>query len=102
MWQHNYTPVAGSLAPAAIVAAVPVFVLFVMLGILRKPAWISSLAALASAFLLALTVYGMPLQLAVVSTIYGAAYGVFPIAWVVFSSLMLYRLPRRTGPSCGR
>src|ERR1051326_4207083 len=97
MWQHNYTPVAGSLAASAIVAAVPVFVLFVMLGILRKPAWISSLAALASAFLVALTVYGMPLQLAVVSTIYGAAYGVFPIAWVVFSSIMLYRLAVDTG-----
>src|ERR1051325_8055502 len=97
MWQHNYTPVAGSLAASAIVAAVPVFVLFVMLGILRQPAWISSLAALASAFLVALTVYGMPLQLAVVSTIYGAAYGVFPIAWVVFSSIMLYRLAVDTG-----
>jgi len=41
--------------------------------------------------------YGMPVQLAVLSTIYGAAYGIFPIAWIVFSSIMLYRLAVDTG-----
>src|SRR5438093_11665245 len=97
MWQHNYTPVAGSLALSALVAAVPVFVLFVLLGVLRKPAWMSALTALGSALAVALTVYGMPLPLAIISTVYGAAYGVFPIAWVVFSSIMLYRLVVETG-----
>ena len=97
MWRHNYEPVAGSLGASAVVAAVPVFVLFVMLGVLRKPAWMSALAALVSALLVALAIYGMPLQLAVVSTLYGAAYGLFPIAWIVFTSIMLYRLAVDTG-----
>ena len=97
MWQHNYHPVAGSLAASALVAAIPVFVLFLMLGVLRKPAWMSALSALASALLVALTVYGMPVQLAVISTLYGAAYGLFPIAWIVFASIMLYRLAVDTG-----
>ncbi len=97
MWQHNYTPIAGSLGISAAIAAIPVVVLFVMLGVLRKPAWMSALAALVSAFLVALAVYGMPAQLAVVSTLYGAAYGLFPIAWVVFASIMLYRLAVDTG-----
>src|SRR5438132_2185010 len=92
MWQHNYHPVAGSLAASALVAAIPVFVLFLMLGVLRRPAWMSALSALASALVVSLTAYGMPVRLAVLSTIYGAASGVFPIAWVVFSSIMLYRL----------
>ena len=39
----------------------------------------------------------MPVQLALISTIYGAAYGLFPIAWIVFSSIMLYRLAVDTG-----
>src|SRR5438105_5393147 len=39
----------------------------------------------------------MPVQLAVISTLYGAAYGLFPIAWIVFSSIMLYRLAVDTG-----
>jgi lactate permease len=97
MWQHNYTPIAGSLGISAAIAAIPVVVLFVMLGVLRRPAWMSALAALASAFLIALAVYGMPVKLAVVSTAYGAAYGLFPIAWVVFASIMLYRLAVDTG-----
>jgi len=97
MWRHNYQPVAGSLGASAIAAAIPVFVLFLMLGVLRKPAWMSALAALFSALVVALAVYGMPVHLAIISTIYGAAYGLFPIAWIVFSSIMLYRLTVDTG-----
>jgi lactate permease len=97
MWQHNYEPVAGSLGVSAIVAAVPIFVLFFMLGVKRKPAWMSALAALVSALVVALAVYRMPVDLAVISTIYGAAYGIFPIAWIVFAAIMLYRLAVDTG-----
>ena len=97
MWQHNYEPVAGSLLASALVATIPIVVLFVMLGVLRKPAWMSALSALGSALVVALSVYGMPVQLAVVSTLYGAAYGLFPIAWIVFASIMLYRLAVDTG-----
>ena len=97
MWQHNYEPIAGSLGISALVAAIPIVVLFVMLGVLRKPAWMSALAALASALIVSLFAYGMPVDLAIISTIYGAAYGVFPIAWIVFASIMLYRLAVDTG-----
>ena len=97
MWQHNYEPIAGSLGMSAVVAAIPIVVLFIMLGVLRKPAWISAMSALGSALVIALTAYGMPAQLAVISTIYGAAYGLFPIAWIVFTSIMLYRLAVDTG-----
>jgi lactate permease len=92
MWQHNYEPVMGSLGVSAIVAAIPIVVLFLMLGVLRKPAWMSAASALVSAIIVSLVVYGMPLPLVLLSTLYGAAFGVFPIAWIVFSSIMLYRL----------
>ena len=97
MWQHNYEPVGGSLGLSAPVAAIPIVVLFLLLGVWRKPAWMAALAALGSALIVALAVYGMPAQLAVISTVYGAAYGIFPIAWIVFSSIMLYRLAVDTG-----
>jgi lactate permease len=97
MWPHNYEPVGGSLGISALVAAVPIIVLFLMLGVWRKPSWLSALAALGSALLVALLAYGMPVGLALISVIYGAAYGLFPIAWVVFSSIMLYRLVVDTG-----
>jgi lactate permease len=97
MWQHNYAPIGGSLAVSAVFAVVPLIVLFVMLGVLRKPSWMSALTALGTALAVSLTAYGMPVSLAVTSTLYGAAYGLFPIAWIVFSSIMLYRLAVDTG-----
>ncbi len=97
MWQHNYEPVGASLGVSALVAAIPIVALFLMLGVLRKPAWMSALTALGSALVVALGAYGMPLKLAILSTLYGAAYGLFPIAWIVFSSIMLYRLAVDTG-----
>src|SRR6202140_5085571 len=97
MWQHNYLPVGGGLGLSAMVAAIPILVLFVMLGALRRPAWMAAVSALVSALLVALAAYGMPVRLALISTIYGAAYGLFPIAWIVFTSIMLYRLAVDTG-----
>src|SRR5688500_6744745 len=90
MWQHNYEPVGGSYGLSAVVAAIQFLVLLFMLGVLRKPAWMSAAAALVSAVVVALFGYGMPVQMAIMSTLMGAAYGVFPIAWIVFSSIMLY------------
>ena len=50
-----------------------------------------------SPLLVALAVHGMPAKLALISMIYGAAFGLFPIAWIVFASIMLYRLAVDTG-----
>ena len=97
MWQHNYAPLGGNLGASALVAAIPILVLFLMLGVMRRPAWQAALAALGSAFLVALAAYGMPAHLALISTLYGAAFGFFPIAWVVFASVMLYRFAVDTG-----
>ena len=97
MWQHNYEPVAGSLGISAVVAAIPILVLFFMLGVWRKPAWQAAVSALGSALLVSVVAYGMPAQMALISVVYGAAFGIFPIAWIVFSSILLYRLAVDTG-----
>jgi L-lactate transport len=97
MWQQNYTPVAGSLALSALVAAVPIFVLLYLLGVKRKPAWISALAGLAAAILVAGAVYGMPLGRLFSSVLMGAAFGLWPIGWVVFTAVLLYRVTLESG-----
>jgi lactate permease len=97
LWVQTYTPVGGSLGLSAVVAAIPIIVLFLMLAVLRKAAWVAAVSALASALVVALFVYGMPAKLALISTIYGAAYGIFPIAWIVFTSILLYRLAVDSG-----
>jgi len=97
MWQHNYEPIAGSLALSAPVAALPIVVLFLMLGVVRSPAWQAAASALFTALIVSIAAYGMPAKLAIISTLYGAAYGLFPIAWIVFASIMLYRIAVDTG-----
>jgi lactate permease len=97
MWTHNYTPLSGSLALSALVAAVPIFVLVVMLGILRKPAWLAALLGLAAGILMAMGLYGMPVRIVFAAVTYGAAQGLFPIGWVVFTAVLLYRITQETG-----
>ncbi len=97
MWPQNYTPVSDSLALSALVAAIPIFTLLVLLGVLRKPAWIASLVGLGAAALVAAGVYGMPVGRLVASVTYGAAFGLFPIGWVVFSAILLYRVTLESG-----
>ena len=64
MWQHNYEPLGGSLALSTPVAALPIVVLFVLLGVVRAPAWKAAGSALITALVVAVAVYGMPVSLA--------------------------------------
>jgi len=97
MWTQNYTPLAGSLPLSALVAALPVFVLLYLIGIKRKPAWVSALSGLAAAAVVALFVYGMPVSLVLSSTAFGALFGLFPIGWIVYWAIVLYRVTEETG-----
>ena len=97
MWQQIYTPVAGSLGWSALVAALPVFALLFLIGVLRKPSWMASLAGLAAAIVMAYFVYGMPAGALWSSVGYGAAFGLFPIGWIVFWAILLYRVTVETG-----
>lgn len=97
MWPQNYTPVSGSLALSTLVAALPVFVLLYLIGVKRKPAWIASLSGLAAALVVALAAYRMPPLTAVAALSYGAAFGLFPIGWIVFGAILLYRVTVEAG-----
>ncbi|MDX2150472.1 MAG: lactate permease LctP family transporter [Bryobacteraceae bacterium] len=96
MWQQNYSPL-GSLWLSALIAALPVFALLYLLGVRRKPAWMAALSGLAAAIAVAALAYKMPLGLAISATAYGAAFGLFPIGWIVFWAILLYRLTLETG-----
>ena len=97
MWTQNYTPLYGNLGLSALVAALPVFVLLYLIGIKRKPAWISALSGLGAAVIVALLVYGMPAELMLSATAYGALFGLFPIGWIVYWAIVLYRVTEETG-----
>ncbi|HUB79855.1 MAG TPA: L-lactate permease [Bryobacteraceae bacterium] len=97
MWQPIFTPVNGSLPLSALVAALPILVLLLLLGVMRKPSWMASLIGLAAAMLVAGGVYGMPAGRLLAAATNGAAFGLFPIGWVVFSAILLYRVTVESG-----
>jgi lactate permease len=94
-WTQTYTPL-GSLALSALVAALPVVVL---LGLLARHvrAHVAALAGLAAALLVAIAVYGMPAGLAIAAAGNGAAYGLFPIGWIVLCAIFVYDVTVATG-----
>src|SRR5262245_14546211 len=97
MWQQNYTPIGNSLVLSAVLAAVPIFVLLFCVGIRSKAAWIASLAGLGATIVLAFAVYRLPIGMLFSSVFFGAAFGLFPIGWVVFSAILLYRVMQESG-----
>ena len=96
MWQHNYTPLNGNLFLSAAVAALPIVTLLLLLGVLRRPAWISALSGLGTTILVALFLYGMPVRHVISATLFGAAFGLFPIGWIVIGAVFLYRITVET------
>lgn len=97
MWDQTYFLFGRGLPGSALIAGAPIFLLFFLLGVLRRPAWISALAGLATTLFLALGAYHMPARLAVAAAANGAAFGLFPISWIVFWAIALYRLTADTG-----
>ena len=96
-YQPDIESIGGSLTASALVAAIPLATLFVMLGGLRITAWISGLAALAAALLVAIVGFGMPVDQAVLAGSQGAAFGFFPIMWIVINAIWVYNMTVHTG-----
>ena len=95
-WSQIYTPL-GSLWLSALVAALPIVVLLGLLGFWRARAHWAALAGLGTAVAIALLVYHMPPHLAFAAVGYGAAYGLFPIGWIVLSAIFVYDITVHTG-----
>lgn len=97
VYQQILDPVAHSLAWSSLVAALPLLLLFVMLGVLRVTAWVASVVSLVLAILLAVLVYGMPISQALLAGTEGAAFGFFPILWIVINAIWVYQMTVATG-----
>ena len=96
-WTQTYTPIANSLAISVLFAALPLVVVAIMLGVFRSPAWRAATLALLAALGVAVLVYGMPVTLAGMSAVYGAAFGLFPIGWLVYSAILLFDVAVESG-----
>ena len=95
-WPQNYAPLDSALL-STLVAAVPVVVLLGLLGLAHWRAHWAALAGLASALAVAVFAFKMPPVLALASAGFGAAFGLFPIGWIVLNALFIYELSVETG-----
>lgn len=91
------TPVGNSLFLSFVVAALPIAVALVMLGVLRRPAWQASLAGLVTGLIIAIAAWGMPAGLALDAVGAGMALALVPVMWIVFNALLLYNIAVKTG-----
>jgi lactate permease len=91
IWLQHYDPLHSPWL-STIVAALPVVVLLSSLSFLRLRIHFAALLGLAVALVIALQVYGMPVNAAAATTLYGAAFGLFPIGWIVLNIIFLYQL----------
>jgi lactate permease len=97
MYKQVLDPVSHSLGTSSIFAVLPLLSLFVLLGGLRMKAQWASLISLGVALVVALAVYKMPVGQALDAGAEGAAFGFFPIMWIVINALWIFRMTEETG-----
>src|ERR1700681_2031480 len=96
-FHQAYQPVLDNILLSAIVAGLPLYVLFIMLAVLRIPAWICAISAMATAFALAWLVWGMPFGVTFGTATEGMAFGLWPISWIVLNAVFFHNLTVASG-----
>jgi lactate permease len=96
MWSQVYNPL-HSIVLSALLAAVPVVVLLGALGFFHLKAHVAALLGLLASLLISIFEFGMPVQMSVMSAVYGAAYGLMPIGWIILNVIFLYQLTLQKG-----
>ncbi|ARW00299.1 L-lactate permease [Bacillus subtilis] len=96
-WTQAYTPIGGNLLLSALAALVPIIFFFWALAIKRMKGYTAGLATLGIALIIAVLVYRMPAEKALMSATQGAVYGLLPIGWIIVTSVFLYKITVKTG-----
>jgi L-lactate transport len=97
VWSQPYSLFGAGIGVSALISALPTLLLLYLLAIKRKASWIAALSGLAATVLLALLAYGMSFRHTIAAITDGAAFGIFPITWIVFWALVLYEITVVTG-----
>ncbi len=95
-WTQIYDPL-GNIGLSALIAAIPLFILLYMLGVRRAKGHHAAFVGVASAVVIAIAVWGMPVGLALNSTFLGALFGIFPIVWIVVTAIWVYNMTVESG-----
>ena len=96
-WTQTYTPIFGNVGLSALCAAIPLFILLYMLAFRQSKGHVAAAAGLAGAFLTAILLWRMPVTLAASSVLNGAAFGLFPIVWIIITAVWIYNMTVESG-----
>jgi len=96
MWQQNYDPL-GNIWLSSLIALIPIVFFFLALTVFRLKGWLAGTGTVILALLLAIFFYQMPFAQALASGVYGFFYGLWPIAWIIFGAIFLYKISVKTG-----
>ena len=97
VWTQIYAPVANSILVSALVAAIPIILLLGALAFFHIKAHWAAVLGLASAWAVAVFVYGMPAGMATMSAVNGALFGLLPIGWIILNAIFVYDITVKTG-----
>jgi lactate permease len=95
-WSQNYDPF-GNLVLSSCVATLPVVTLLGLLAFWHVRAHLAALAGLIVALVVAIFFFHMPAKLALTASGLGAAFGLFPIGWIVLNAIFIYQISVETG-----
>ena len=95
-WRQVYNPLAAAWL-STVVAALPIVLLLGGLALARLRAHVAALLGLAASLLVAVLAFGMPAGMAARTAGLGAAYGLFPIGWIILNVIFLYDLTVEKG-----
>src|SRR4051794_40421298 len=96
MWPQIYDPF-GSMVLSTLVAAIPIVVLLGAIGLFHMKAHYAAGLGLLASLAVAIVGFGMPVGMASMSAVYGAAYGMMPIGWIILNVIFLYQLTSEKG-----
>jgi lactate permease len=95
-WLQNYDPLNNGFL-STLLAALPVIVLLGSIALFKIKIHFAALFGLLIAILVAAFVYKMPVSAVSATTFFGAAYGLFPIGWIILNLIFLYQLTVNKG-----
>ena len=96
VWQQVYNPFGNMIVSTAL-AAIPVVVMLVCLGLLHVKAHYAAGLGLLSAMVIAVFAFGMPADMAGKAAFLGGLSGLLPIGWIVLNIIFLQQLTQQNG-----
>ena len=96
IWAQNYDPTNNPWL-STILAALPIIVLLGSIAVFHMRIHLAAILGLIVAVAVALFIYKMPEEAVAATTLYGSAYGLFPIGWIVLNLIFLYQLTVNKG-----